>query len=75
MESYLGNNVSIWDLRENEKVKIGIGTCRDPSLVPIYVVLGVETYTMALIEAMFEAFEEHKPFILALVAKYFKSTI
>jgi hypothetical protein len=31
-------NVSIWDLGENEKVKIGFGTCKDPSPISIYVV-------------------------------------
>jgi len=28
--------INIWDVHENEKVKIGIGTCRDLLVVPIY---------------------------------------
>ncbi len=34
-----GNNVGIWDSRDNEKVKIGFGTCKDPSLIPKIVVV------------------------------------
>jgi hypothetical protein len=35
-----GNNVGIWDLWETKRVMIGNGTCRDPFLIMIYVVLG-----------------------------------
>jgi hypothetical protein len=31
------NNIGIWDSGKNEKVKIGFGTCKDPSLISIYV--------------------------------------
>jgi hypothetical protein len=29
-ESFFGSSVHIWDMDKNEKVKIGIETCRDP---------------------------------------------
>jgi len=32
-----GNNIGIWDSRNNKKVKIGFGTYKYPSLIPIYV--------------------------------------
>jgi len=54
---------------------IGNGSCRNPSLISIYATLRVETYIVVLIETMFEAFEEHKLFILTLVLRYFKSTV
>jgi hypothetical protein len=50
----------IWDLCEIEKVKIRFGTCRDPSLIPIYAASGEETCIMVLIEGVFDAFEECK---------------
>jgi hypothetical protein len=53
-----GNIVDIWDLCESERVKIGIGTCRDPSFVLIYVVSRVETCIIVLIVIVFKAFEE-----------------
>jgi peptidyl-tRNA hydrolase len=53
-----GNIVDIWDSCKNERVKIGIGTCRDPSFVMIYVVSSVETCIMVLIVIVFKAFEE-----------------
>jgi hypothetical protein len=55
--------ISIWDLHEIEKVKIGFGTCRDRSLIPIYVALGEEACIVVLIEGVFDAFEECKIFI------------
>jgi len=53
-------------------VKIGFGTCRDPSLIAIYVTLGEETYIMVLIEGVFDAFKECKVFILMPTAKYLR---
>jgi hypothetical protein len=44
-------------------VKIGVGTCIDPSFILIYATLGVEIYIVVLIEVMFKAFEECKLFI------------
>jgi hypothetical protein len=38
-----GSSVSIWDTCKIERVKIGIGTCRDTSIVPIYGPCGMET--------------------------------
>jgi hypothetical protein len=70
-----GSSVGIWDSWDSEKVKIRIGTCRNPFLIPIYLNLGVETCIVVLIEVVFEAFEEHKPFIWTLVGRYFGSTI
>jgi hypothetical protein len=49
---------------------IGSGTYKDPSPIPIYATLGVETYIVVLIETMFEAFEECKLFIPMPVAIY-----
>jgi len=46
----------IWDLCEIEKVKIGFGTCRHPSLIVIYATLREKTYIMVLIEGVFDAF-------------------
>jgi hypothetical protein len=31
-----GSFVNIWDSYENEQMKIGIRTCKDPSFVSIY---------------------------------------
>jgi len=44
-----GKSIGIWDLWEIEKVMIGNGSCRNPSLVPIYVISGAETCVMILI--------------------------
>lgn len=54
MELYLGS-VGIWDSWESERVRIGIGICKDPFLILIHVASGVETYIMVLIEVVFEA--------------------
>lgn len=70
-----GKSIGIWDLQEIERVMIGNGSCRNPSLISIYVISRAETCVMVLIEIMFEAFEEHKLFILTPVARYFRSTV
>jgi hypothetical protein len=36
-----GGFVNIWDMDENERVRIGIGTCTNLSIVPIYKPYGV----------------------------------
>jgi hypothetical protein len=51
-------------------VTIGNGSCRNPSLVPIYATSGADTCVMLLIEIMFKAFEGHKLFILTPIARY-----
>jgi len=56
-------------------VKIGIGMCRDPSLVLIYGQFGMENCMMVLIETVHEAFKERKLFCPTPTTKYSKSTI
>jgi len=45
-----GSFINIWDVDENERVKIDIRMCRDPSIVPIYGPCGVENCIVVLIE-------------------------
>jgi len=47
-----GCSFIIWDVDENEKVKITFGTCRDPLVVLIYGPCGVENCIVVLIEAV-----------------------
>jgi hypothetical protein len=51
-----GDNVGIWDSCEDEKIKIGIKICRDPSLILIYGLSKEENCIMVLFVAMFECF-------------------
>ncbi len=74
-EIIFGSNVGIWDSQETKRVMIGNGTYKDPSPIPIYVTLGVETCIVVLIETMFEAFEECKLFIPMPFAIYVELTI
>jgi hypothetical protein len=37
-----GCSFTIWDPDKNERVKISFGTCRNPSIAPIYGPCGVE---------------------------------
>jgi hypothetical protein len=53
-----GSSISIWDVDENERVKIGIGFCRDSSIVPIYEPCGVENCIVVLMESMNEDCEQ-----------------
>ncbi len=39
---HVGDIVSIWDSSKDGRVQIGVGKCKDPSLVSIYGVSGVE---------------------------------
>jgi hypothetical protein len=52
-----GSFISIWDVDENEIVRIGVGMCKDPSIVHIYGPYGMENCIMVLIEAMNEDYE------------------
>jgi hypothetical protein len=49
--------VSIWDMDENETMRIGIGTSRDSSIVPIYGPSGLEICIVVLIEVVNEDYE------------------
>jgi hypothetical protein len=49
-----GSSINIWDVDENEKVKIVIGTCRNPLVVIIFGCCGVENCIVVLIEVMNE---------------------
>jgi hypothetical protein len=48
--------VNFWDM--NERVRIGIGTCRNLSIVLIYGPCGLEKCTIVLIEAVNENYEQ-----------------
>jgi hypothetical protein len=52
-----GDNVGIWDLCEDEKVKTRIEACKDPSLVLIYGLSRKENCIVVLFVAMFECFK------------------
>jgi hypothetical protein len=56
-------------------MKIGIRMCKDPSLVSIYGLCGVENCMVVLIETMHEAFEKWKLFCLVSIAKYCGSIV
>jgi hypothetical protein len=53
-----GSSHTIWDVDENERVNIGIGTCRDLLVVPIYGPYGVDNCIVVLIEVMNEDCEQ-----------------
>jgi hypothetical protein len=55
--------VSIWDAHKNERVKIGVRTCRDLSIVCIYGPCGVENYIVVLVEIVHEDCEQWKLFL------------
>jgi hypothetical protein len=50
------------DIDKNERVKIGIGTCRNLSIILIYGPCGMENYIVVLIKAVNEAYEQRKLF-------------
>jgi hypothetical protein len=52
------SSISIWDIHKNERVKIGVKTCRDPSILRIYGPCGVENCIMVLIETIHEDCEQ-----------------
>ncbi len=70
---HIGGIVSIWDLSEDGRVRIGVGQCKDPSLVPIYGVNGVENYKVITIIFVVEAFEQCRLFCLTSIAWYYES--
>jgi len=53
----LGSSISIWDMDKNERVKIGIKTCRDPLVIPVYGPCGVENCIVVLIEFVNDDYE------------------
>ncbi len=52
-----GSFICIWDVDKNERVKIGIGMCKDLLIVPIYGPCGVENYIVVLIEFVNDDYE------------------
>jgi hypothetical protein len=70
-----GSSISIWDMDENERVKIGIGMCKDSSIVLIYEACGMENYRVVLMESMNEDYDQWKLFCLIPSARYCKSKV
>jgi len=54
---HVGDIVSIWDSSKDGRVQIGVGQCKDPLLVLIFGVSGVEKCIIVTIISMFEVFE------------------
>jgi hypothetical protein len=54
---HVGDIIFIWDLSEDGKVQIGVGQCKDPLLVLIYGVSGVENCIVITIISMVEMLE------------------
>jgi hypothetical protein len=54
---HVGDTVSIWDSSKDGRVQIGVGQCKDPLLVLIFGVSGVEKCIIVTIISMFEVFE------------------
>jgi hypothetical protein len=57
MDEGFGSSDSIWDVDENEKVNINIGTCRDPLVVHIYGPYGVDNCIVVLTKALTKDYE------------------
>jgi hypothetical protein len=70
-----GSSINIWDVDENERVRIGIGTCKNPLVVLIYGPCGMENCIVVLIEVMNEDCEQWKLFCLVPSVRYYGSTI
>jgi hypothetical protein len=70
-----GSYVIIWDTDDNEKVKIGIGICRNLSDVLIYEPCGMENCIVVLIEAMNEDCEQQKLLYLVSSVRYYESAM
>lgn len=70
-----GRSHTIWDVDDNENVNIGIGTCRDLLVVPIYGPYGVDNCIVVLIEVMNEDREQIKLFRPIPSVRYFKSMV
>jgi hypothetical protein len=52
-----GSSINIWDVDENERVRIGIGMHKDVLVVLTYGPYGVENCIMLLIETVNEDYE------------------
>jgi hypothetical protein len=57
------SSVSIWDTHKNERVRIGVRTCRDLLIVLRYGPCGVENCIMVLIETVHEGYEDRSYFV------------
>jgi hypothetical protein len=49
--------VNIWDVNDNEIMKISIGMCGDPSIVIMYGTCAMENCILVLIEVVNEDYE------------------
>ncbi len=67
--------VSIWDSHKNERVRIGVKTCRELSIVFIYGPCGVENCIVVLIEIVHEDCEQWKLFYIVPIVRYYGSMI
>jgi hypothetical protein len=54
---HVGDTFCIKDSNKDGKVQIGVGQCKDPSLVLIYGANGMENYIILTIVFVVEAFE------------------
>jgi hypothetical protein len=70
-----GSSVNLWDVDENERLRIGIGTCRDLSVVPLYGPYGAKNCIVVLIEAVNEDCEQQKLFYRVPSVRYCESTM
>jgi hypothetical protein len=57
IEVKFGDTISIWDSNKDDKVQIGVGKWKEPSLVSMYGSNGVENYIFVTIIFVFESFE------------------
>jgi hypothetical protein len=74
-ELNVGNMVSICDSSEDGRVQIGVGQYKDPLLVSIYGVNGMETYIIITIIFMIEAFKQQRVFFPILATQYYRSLV
>jgi len=54
---HVGDTTFIWDLNKDSRVRIKVGQCKDPLLVPIYDVSGMENCIIITIISVVERFE------------------
>jgi hypothetical protein len=57
------SSISIWNMDENETVRIGIGMSRNLSIVPIDGPSKMENYIMVLIEVVYEVVSSGSYFV------------
>jgi hypothetical protein len=67
-----GSFISIWDIGKDERVRIGIGTCKDLLIVPIYGPCGMENCIVVIIEVVNEDCEQWKLFCPIPSVRYYK---